>query len=361
MIGSALIVAVGVMAGAHAIAAEGPQFKLDATWPKQLPNNWILGQIGGMTIDAQDHIWVFQRPRSLTEADKGATLTPRRAKCCVPAPSVMEFDAEGNLVQAWGGPGTHPDWPVSEHGIAVDSKNQVWLTGNSDKDAQLLKFSRDGKIMKQFGKVTPVTNSMDTTQLGSVASIAIDQAANEIFLADGYSNHRVIVLDADSLAYKRMWGANGKQPTDMKMKNYEPEAPQFANPVHCVKIANDGLVYVCDRSNLRIQVFQKNGTFVKQFTIRPETRGTGSAYDVAFWPDRNQTYMIVADGANGEAIIVRRSDGVEVGAFGHYGRQAGQFHNLHQVVVDSKGNVYTGEVDTGMRIQKFVPNAPPAR
>ena len=154
--------------------------------------------------------------------------------------------------------------------------------------------------MKQFGKVTPVTNSMDTTQLGSVASIAIDQAANEIFLADGYSNHRIIVLDAESLAYKRMWGANGKQPTDMKMKNYEPEAPQFANPVHCVKISNDGFVYVCDRSNLRIQVFQKNGTFVKQFTIRPETRGTGSAYDLAFWPDRNQTYMVIADGANGE-------------------------------------------------------------
>jgi DNA-binding beta-propeller fold protein YncE len=215
--------------------------------------------------------------------------------------------------------------------------------------------------MKQFGKVAPVTNSMDTSQLGSVASIAIDQAANELFLADGYSNHRVIVLDADTLAYKRMWGANGKQPTDMKMENYNPNAPQFANPVHCVKVSNDGFVYVCDRSNLRIQVFQKNGTFVKQFTIRPETRGTGSAYDIAFWPDRNQTYMIVADGANGEAIIVRRSDGMEVGAFGHYGRQAGQFHNLHQVVVDSKGNVYTGEVDTGMRIRKFVPNGPPAR
>ena len=361
MLVAAVLASVTVIAGAQATAAEGPQFKLDANWPKPLPNNWILGQIGGMTVDSQDHIWVFQRPRSLTEADKGATLTPRRAKCCAPAPSVMEFDAEGNLVQAWGGPGTNPDWPVSEHGIQVDSKNQVWLTGNSDKDAQLLKFSRDGKFLKQFGKVAPVTNSMDTTQLGSVASIAIDAAANEIFLADGYSNHRIIVLDAESLAYKRMWGANGKQPTDMKMKNYEPEAPQFANPVHCVKISNDGFVYVCDRSNLRIQVFQKNGAFVKQFTIRPETRGTGSAYDLAFWPDRNQTYMVIADGANGEGIVVRRSDGVEVGAFGRYGRQAGQFHNLHQVVMDSKGNIYTGEVDTGMRIQKFVPNAPPVR
>ena len=362
MLVAAVLASVTVVAGAQAIAAEGPPtFKVDASWPKQLPNNWILGQIGGMTVDAQDHIWVFQRPRSLNEADKGATLTPKRSRCCVPAPSVMEFDAEGNLVQAWGGPGTHPDWPVSEHGIQVDSKNQVWLTGNSDKDAQLLKFSRDGKFMAQFGKVTPVTNSMDTKQLGSVASIAIDQAANEIFLADGYSNHRVIVLDANNLTYKRMWGAYGKQPTDMKMKNYEPDAPQFTNPVHCVKVSNDGLVYVCDRTNDRIQVFQKNGTFVKQFTIRPETRGTGSSYDLAFWPDRNQSYLIIADGADNEALIVRRDDGKEVGFFGHYGRQAGQFHNIHQVATDSKGNVYTGEVDTGMRIQKFVPSAPPVR
>jgi hypothetical protein len=169
------------------------------------------------------------------------------------------------------------------------------------------------------------------------------------------------VLDADSLAYKRMWGAYGKPPTDMKMKNYEPEAPQFTNPVHCVKIANDGLVYVCDRTNDRIQVFNKDGSFVKQFAIRPETRGTGSSYDLAFWPDRNQTYLIIADGADGEAVIVRRDDGKEVGAFGHYGRQAGQFHNIHQVVTDSKGNVYTGEVDTGMRIQKFTPTTPPTR
>ena len=359
---AAVLASVTVVPGAQAIAAEGPPtFKVDASWPKQLPNNWVIGQIGGMTVDAQDHIWVFQRPRSLNDADKGATLTPKRSRCCAPAPSVMEFDAEGNLVQAWGGPGTHPDWPVSEHGIQLDSKGQVWLTGNSDKDAQLLQFSRDGKFMRQFGKVTPVTNSMDTKQLGSVASIAIDQAANEIFLADGYSNHRVIVLDANNLTYKRMWGAYGKQPTDMKMKNYEPEAPQFTNPVHCVKIANDGLVYVCDRTNDRIQVFQKNGTFVKQFAIRPETRGTGSSYDLAFWPDRNQTYLIIADGADNEALIVRRDDGKEVGFFGHYGRQAGQFHNIHQVVTDSKGNVYTGEVDTGMRIQKFVPNAPPVR
>lgn len=341
--------------------AEGPQYHLDATWPKQLPNNWIIGQIGGMAVDGQDHIWVFQRPRSLIEADRGATLKPPRSRCCVPAPSVMEFDSAGNVVSAWGAPGTVPDWPESEHAINVDGKNQVWLTGNGKSDAMLLKFTRDGKFLKQFGRLTPVTNSLDTAQLGSTASIAIDPAANEIFLADGYANHRVIVLDADTLAYKRMWGAYGKPPTDLKLPNYDPKSPQFANPVHCVKIANDGLVYVCDRSNDRIQVFRKDGTFVKEFAIRPETRGTGSSYDLAFWPDRNQTWMIIADGADGEALVVRRDDGREVGSFGHYGRQAGQFHNIHQIVADSKGNICTGEVDTGMRVQKFVPDMAPAK
>src|SRR3984893_2114748 len=317
-------------------AAEGPEFKVDPSWPKQLPNNWIIGQIGGMTVDAQDHIWVFQRPRSLQPVDLART---KQAKCCVAAPSVIEFDQEGNVVQSWGGPGFNADWPESEHGIMVDAKNQVWLTGNSNKDGSLLKFTRDGKFLTKFGKQGPITNSQDTTQLGSTASIALDTQANELFLADGYGNHRVIVLDANSLAYKRMWGAYGKPPQDIKPApaNYNPKAEQFTNPVHCVKIANDGLVYVCDRTNDRVQVFQKTGTFVKEFAIRPKTHGTGSSYDLAFWPDRHQTYLIIADGADGEAVVVRRADGKEVGAFGHYGKQGGQFHNIHQLVTDSKG------------------------
>jgi DNA-binding beta-propeller fold protein YncE len=358
-----------ILAGCAALTAIGatpasgapPHYTVDPSWPKQLPHNWIMGQVGGMDVDAQDHIWVFQRPRSLTEADRGATLTPKRAKCCVPAPSVLEFDGAGDVMQAWGGPGTVPDWPESEHAILVDNKNQVWLTGNGDKDAVLLKFSTDGKFLKQFGKIAPITNSLDTTQLGRPASVAIDPAANELFIADGYANHRVIVLDADTLGFKRMWGAYGKPPTDLKLPNFNPRSPQFANPVHCVKIANDGLVYVCDRENDRIQVFHKDGSFVKEFPVRPETRGTGTVYDIAFWPDKNQTYMIVADGADGEAVILRRDDGKEVGFFGHYGRQVGEFHNIHQIVADSRGNIYTGEVSTGMRVQKFAPDMAPAK
>ncbi|HEY4265117.1 MAG TPA: hypothetical protein VGM72_07360 [Micropepsaceae bacterium] len=353
-----LALVLGALMSSSSAFAEGPEYKVDASWPKQLPNNWIIGQIGGMNVDAQDHIWVFQRPRSLKPVDLAET---KHAKCCIAAPSVIEFDAAGNVLSSWGGPGYNPDWPEVEHGIFVDGKNNILLTGSGNKDGTLLKFSRDGKFLAKFGHQGPTAGSQDTSALGGTASIAFDPQANELFLSDGYFNHRVIVLDADSLAYKRMWGAYGKPPADMKLPNYNPKSAQFANPVHCVRIANDGLVYVCDRTNDRIQVFQKNGTFVKEFAIRPETHGTGSSYDLAFWPDKNQTYLIIADGADGEAVIVRREDGKEVGAFGHYGKQAGQFHNIHQIVSDSKGNIYTGEVDVGMRVQKFVPNMPPAK
>jgi DNA-binding beta-propeller fold protein YncE len=357
-------------------AAEALQFTVDPAWPKTLPNKWILGEIGGMATDAQNNVWVLQRPRSLTEDEKGAALNPPRSQCCMPAPSVIQFDSAGNVKSAWGGPGQGYQWPEREHALRLDNKGNVYLSGNGPKDQMLVKFTTDGKFVKQFGRLVDPLGSKDTTAVGRPADIFYDQAGNELYIADGYGNHRVLVIDAETFAFKRMWGAYGKAPEDPMPRvepapgtstnfatanAYNPEMQHFGNPVHCVKIANDGLVYVCDRTNNRIQVFQKNGTFVKQLVIRPETRGTGSSYDLAFWPDRNQTYMIIADGADNEAVIVRRDDGKEVGFFGHYGRQAGQFHNIHQVVVDSKGNVYTGEVDTGMRIQKFVPNAPPAR
>jgi len=353
-----LTVLAFAVAAAVPACAEGPEYKVDPFWPKQLPNNWILGQIGGMTVDAQDHIWVFQRPRSLKDVD---LAVKKSAKCCQAAPSVIEFDAAGNVVSSWGAPGYHPDWPDVEHGIMVDKNNNVWLTGSGNKDGTLLKYTRDGKFLAKFGKQGPTAGSQDTTALGGTASIALDEQTNELFLSDGYFNHRLIVLDANTMSFKRMWGAYGKQPADAKLPNYNPKSEQFANPVHCVRIANDGMVYVCDRTNDRVQVFRKDGTFVKDLVVRPETKGTGSSYDIAFWPDRNQTYLIVADGADGEAVIIRRDDGKEVGSFGHYGKQTGQFHNIHQIVSDSKGNIYTGEVDVGMRIQKFTPNMAPAK
>src|SRR5450755_1760164 len=330
--------------------AEGPEFKVDASWPKQLPNNWIIGQIGGMNVDAQDHIWVFQRPRSLKDVD---LAVKKQAKCCVAAPSVIEFDAAGNVVSSWGGPGYNPDWPEVEHGIFVDGKNNILLTGSGNKDGTLLKYTRDGKFLAKFGKQGPTAGSQDSTALGGTASIALDAQANELFLSDGYFNHRVIVLDADTLGFKRMWGAYGKPATDMKLPNFNPKSEQFANPVHCVRIANDGLVYVCDRTNDRIQVFQKDGSFVKEWFYEKNTLGNGAVWDIAIWPDPKQTYLLSADGENNEIRVLKREDGTVVGSFGRNGRNAGQFHWVHAMAVDAQGNVYTAEVDTGKRIQKF--------
>ncbi len=192
----------------------------------------------------------------------------------------------------------------------------------------------------------------DTTMLGKPAEITFVKDTNELYVADGYGNRRVIVFDADTGAYKRHWGAYGNKPNDDKQAAYDPKAPvsqQFGNPVHCVKVTKDGLVYVCDR----IQVFKTDGTFVKEFFYEKNTLGNGAVWDVAVWPDPKQTWLLSADGENNEIRVLKREDGSVVGSFGHNGRNAGQFHWIHAMAVDSKGNVYTAEVDTGKRVQKF--------
>jgi hypothetical protein len=340
-----------------AYAADAPKFKVDPFWPKPLPNNWIMAQAAGVAVDAQDHIWVVQRPRTLTDDEKAASLNPPRTKCCVAAPPVMEFDEEGNLLHAWGGKGDGYDWPENEHGIYIDPKGFVWLAGNGEHDGLILKFTRDGKFVMQIGKQGNQTNSQDTTRLGRPANMTVDAAANELYVADGYYNHRVIVFDADTGAFKRMWGAYGKPPTDDKLPAYDPAAapsPQFGNPVHCVRIAKDGLVYVCDRMNDRIQVFHKDGTFVKEMFVEKNTLANGSVWDLEIWPDANQTFLINIDGANNEVRTLVRDTGEIVGRFGRNGRMAGDFHWVHNLALDSKGNVFTTEVDTGKRAQKFV-------
>ncbi len=351
-----LALALGLPAPRLAHASDVPRFKVDASWPKQLPHNWVMGQVGGITTDKDGHIWVLQRPRSLTEDEKGAALTPPRSKCCVPAPPVLEFDADGNLLRSWGGPGDGYNWVGNEHGIEVDDKGFVWITGNAATDGEVLKFTTDGKYVGQIGSIGPSKGSNDTTQLGRPAETFVDEAAREIYIADGYGNRRVIVFDADTLAYKRHWGAYGHKPNDDKQAAYDPKAPisqQFGNPVHCVKVTKDGLVYVCDRINDRIQVFKKDGTFVKEWFYEKNTLGNGAVWDLAIWPDRKQTYLLSADGENNEIRVLKRDDGSVVGSFGHNGRNAGQFHWVHAMAIDKKGNVYTAEVDTGKRVQKF--------
>ena len=364
-IGLACTLASGVANAADASSSSSsspPRYQVDSHWPQPLPNNWILGQVSGVAVDAADHVWVLQRPRSLSDDEAGATTKPPLSKCCLPAPPVLEFDAAGHLLRSWGGPGAGYDWPGNEHGIHVDAQNNVWITGNGEQDGQVLKFSADGKFVLQIGKVGPQTNSNDTTRMGRPAGVEVDNAAHEVYVADGYQNRRVIVFDAETGAYKRHWGAFGKPPVDGEKptgRRTAPPTPQqlehFGSPVHCARIARDGLVYVCDRLNNRVQVFHKDGSFVKEFSVEPNTAGNGSVWDLVISRDAEQKWLIMADGRNNEIEILNRQTGAPVSQFGRNGRYAGEFHWVHDLAIDSHGNLYAGEVDTGKRVQKFVP------
>lgn len=355
----ALAVVAGSAAADSRAADAPPAFRVDPSWPQPLPNNWILGQVSGVAVDAADHLWVLQRPRSLSDDEAGATHKPPHSKCCLPAPPVLEFDSAGRLLRAWGGPGAGYDWPGNEHGIHVDGKGYVWVTGNGERDGQILKFTRDGKFVLQIGKVGAQTNNADTTRLGKAAGVEVDAAANEVYVADGYQNRRVIVFDADTGAYKRHWGAYGKPPVDTKPESRRTQPPtaaqlqQFGNPVHCVRVARDGLVYVCDRLNNRIQVFRKHGSYVKEFMVEPATAGNGSVWDIVLSRDPQQKWLFLADGRNNQVLTLERDTGAVQGTLGRPGRYAGEFHWVHDLAIDSRGNLYAGEVDNGKRVQKF--------
>jgi len=337
-----------------ATVAGGPRYAVDPYWPKPLPNNWILGQVAGVATDKDNTIWLIHRPLTLTDDEKGSALTPPRSKCCSAAPPVLQFDRAGNLLRSWGGKGAGYDWPANEHGIYVDPKGDVWIGGNAATDHMLLKFTADGKFIMQIGKPGKSEGSNSTTQLGRPAHMELDAAANELYVADGYGNRRVIVFDAATGAYKRHWGAYGKKPEDGEFPNYKPDSPQFGMPVHCVRMTRDNLVYVCDRMNNRVQVFTKKGEFLKQFVYDPATQGSGSTWDLIPSEDAAQRYLLIADGTNNEVRIVERLSGEKIGSFGRPGRQAGDFHWIHNIAIDAEGSVYTSEVDTGKRAQRFV-------
>jgi hypothetical protein len=334
-----------------------PVYEVDPFWPKPLPNDWLIGQVGGIAVDARDHVWVLQRPGSLTKDEAGAAQNPPLSECCRPAPPVLELDAEGNLIQAWGGPGAGYEWPATEHGIFIDHEDNVWLAGSGPDDHQVLKFRRDGAFLLQIGRAGRTGGSNHEALLGRPADVAVDPETNEVFVADGYLNRRIAVFDGATGSYRRHWGAYGRRPDDADPGPYDPDAPpaaQFRTPVHAVRIARDGLVYVADRVNDRIQVFRRDGTFVKEVVVAGRTRFIGSVWDLDFSPLAGQPILFAADGTNQHVWMLRRDDLQSLGRFGRSGRSAGQFHWVHSLAVDSKGNIYTGEVDSGRRAQKFV-------
>ncbi|MFO1295202.1 MAG: hypothetical protein U1F25_01050 [Rubrivivax sp.] len=338
---------------------DAPRFEVDPLWPKPLPNHWVLGMTIGVWVDEQDHVWIIHRGADTLHANERA-LELKVGECCAAAPPVLVFDAAGNLVRAWGGPakaGEGYQWPQSNHGIHVDHKGFVWIGGNGDKDAHLLKFTKEGKFLLQVGKLGGNKGSNDPDNFGRVAKIWVDPKTNEAYVADGYRNKRVAVLDAETGKMKRFWGAYGNKPDDADLGKYDPAAPlprQFRNPVHCVERAVDGLVYVCDRPANRIQVFKPDGTFVREAQFARTTLGSGSAWDLAFSRDPQQKFIYLADGTNEVVRIVLRETLQEITAFGDGGRQPGQFYGVHSIATDSKGNIYTTETYEGKRLQKFV-------
>jgi DNA-binding beta-propeller fold protein YncE len=344
------------LAAQNRAGVRAPVFEVDPLWPKPLPNHWVLGMTIGVSVDAQDHVWIIHRPQTVEDNFKAATFNPPIGVCCTPAPPVLEFDQAGNLVGHWGGPGLGYEWPESNHGITVDYKGNVWIGGNGNTDTHVLKFTPTGKFLLQIGHKGKHNGSNDVENLWRAAKISVDPATNEAYIADGYGNHRVIVFDADTGAYKRHWGAYGAKPDDANTGEYDPAVPpvkQFRT-VHCAMVSKDGFVYVCDRVNDRVQVFRKDGTYVKEAFFRTKTLRSGSVWDMTFSRDPQETYIYMVDGVNQEVRIVLRSTLEVLTAFGDGGRQPGQFYGVHNITTDSKDNLYTTETYNGARLQRFI-------
>jgi DNA-binding beta-propeller fold protein YncE len=369
-IGTTILAVVAALGAGQAVleksaAAQGkgtvqaPRYEVDPMWPKPLPKHWLLGNVIGVGVDGQDHVWIIHRgdQGTLNAKEIYATADPPAADCCTIAPPVLEFDQAGNLVHSWGGPGQGYEWPGSNHGITVDSKGIVWIGGNGPNDGHILKFTRDGKFVKQFGFAYASAGSNDPWAFNKVAKVFLDEPNNEAYVADGYGNKRVAVIDMDSGKIKRYWGAYGNPPDDTNLGRYTPEAPpakQFRNPVHCAELSKDGTLYVCDRPNDRIQMFTKDGKYVKEIFVEKNTLGDGSTWDIAFSKDPQQKYLFLADGANEKIHVFDRASMTELTSFGDGGRQPGEFYAVHSIALDSKGNIYTTETYEGKRVQRFV-------
>ena len=382
--------AVGAAAVAGLVQAQqrapaAPRYRVDPFWPKPLPNKWSMQQIVDIYVDRDDHVWAINRRVDARPDELTAATNPPRGECCVLGPEVLEFDPDGNVVHAWGGPDYHPGWPGRLQTIAVDREKNVYLSGTTPGDS-IIKFSREGKFLKDFGhrgpKIPADQVKQDNQQTAlfppGIGSFELDEDAREIFIADGFLNKRIVVYDMDSGAFKRGWGGHGIPLSEIDNNptpNYDisgppPDQMQFAPALHCVHFSRDGLVYVCERGSDRVQVFTKQGKFVRQWFVHPSTQARGAncggpwsttappcgtVYHMAISSDPQQRYVLVADGTNNMVWIYNRGDGTPAGSFGGNGRYAGQLHWIDAIATDSKGNIYTGEVEDGKPIQKFVP------
>ena len=361
---------VGLSAACADNEGQVPTFEVDAFWPMPLDYPNILGPVSGVTVAPDGNVLIVTRQDGFNGGNEINSVTGT-GTCCTPTRAVLEYAPDGSLVREWGGPDQGYDWPERPHAIAVDPEGNIWIGGGVATvgggrggrggggappppptvtvDSQILKFSRDGQHLMTIGEA-------DTGGFGGAAGFSFDEAANEVFVADGYASRRVVVLDISTGEVKRSWGAYGNAPDDSDLGSYDPAAPaaQQFRTVTCAELSNDGLVYVCDRGNNRIQVFQTDGTFVAETVLAPATLGSGSVSDIAFSPDEGQRFLYVADGMNERVSILDRQTLEFQTSFGVGGRYPGHFRELGALAVDAEGNVYTTENGQGRRIQKFV-------
>jgi hypothetical protein len=378
---------LAAVAAWSASAPAAPVYKVDPFWPKPLPNKWIIQGVPTMVTDKDDHVWVLNRPRDINPDESGAAAKPPRTDCCIAAPAVLEFDTAGNLIKGWGGPGYTPGWAApgvarpgaqAEHNIVVDREGNVWISGSSPGDG-IQKFTGEGKFLWDFGhrgksgQRAPENNQNTDMLPNGMFFFDLDEDAQEIYIVE---NKRVLIYGFDG-NFKRGWGGHGiplseidNNPTPpYDTAGDPPDQKQFAPALHCVHFSTDGLVYICERGSNRVQVFTKQGKFVSSFFVHPSTpsRGPecggpgslmfgmcGTIYNLTFSHDPQQKYVLLADGTNDKIWIHDRMSGALVSSIGDNGRMAGQFHWIDALAMDSRGNIYTGEVDTGKRVQKFI-------
>src|SRR5262245_18379791 len=353
-----LAIAACVCAAVSVSAQKAPAFKVDPSWPQEMPNHWILGAVTGVFVDSKQHVWVTHLPETLTEEELYEEQKPPMGTCCKAAPPVLEFDQQGKLVQGWG-QGSMTDfsnWPRDPHGIFVDHQDNVWV--GSYNRHRVMKFTRDGKLLLTIGQYEKTNGSANTTLLVGPSGIWVNPKTNEAFISDGYRNRRVIVVDGATGKYLRHCGADGNVPDDTE--KFDPKTmvrgalPKQFSTVHGLTGSNDGKIYVADRRGNRIQVFDLQGKDLAEKVIAPATLSSGSTFVVVLSPDPQQQWLYLADGTNHKVWILRRSTLDVVGEFGRGGRQAGQFLRPHGMSIDAQGNLYVGEASTGRRVQRFV-------